>query len=174
MTAPVSAFARVPAPREWPDRDPVPEVTNLDPRPADAPADPRAVVALAALGTAHGWTTRVGYSRSHKRAQRIGEYVPVETFGVWADVHPDTGFRWCAMYERRRGSGTWAWARVMVWNGERSHSDLSVTDLKEFIGVRGSVTPGWFRAITRREHAKKLKAKTAAANRPRKAKEATS
>lgn len=150
----------------WPDVDPSPVVTNRDPRPVDAPADPRAVADLALRGRAAGWRVLVGYSRGFKRAQKIGTYTETETLGVWAGSHPDTRWRWSAMYERKAGTGTWTWTRITIWRDANHFTDASVTDLKDFIEVRGSVLPSWFKAIRTRERDKDAKAKA----RPKKTK----
>lgn len=146
----------------WPDSDPAPLVTNTEPRPDGAPSDPNSVTGLAALGRAGGWDVLTGYSRSLKRAQKIGTYTEVETIGVWAGSHPASGWRWSAEYQRKASGGTWAWVRVHIWRpGHAPHADATVTDLKEFIGVRGSVLPSWFEAITDRVRAQEAKAKAA-------------
>lgn len=170
------------APAEWPDADPSPEVTNRDPRPEDAPADPRSVTDLALRGRAAGWNVLVGYSRGFTRAQRVGEYKTVEVLGVWADAHPDTGYRWSAMYERTVGTKTWTWRRVTIWHpggralmgpGSSSYfADASVTDLKDFIEVRGSVPPSWFKGVHARVQEQEARQKVRARTRPTKTREA--
>jgi ribosomal protein S27E len=88
----------------------------------------------------------------------------VETFGVWSARHPDTGWRLYAMYERTIGAATgWKWARTGIWRpGQGARFvEASVTDLKDFITVRGSVLPSWFKAIHVREEQKKAKQRVA-------------
>ena len=155
---------RKPHAPSWPEHDPPFEVSNLDPRPADAPAVPRSVVSLMGLGTEAGWEMRVGYSRGPVRAKGTGTYKRVEIFGVWAGVHPDTGYRFSAMYQREIGKETWSWSSISIWRlGEVPFPYALVTDLKEFIRVSGSVGVPWFKAVEARELDKidkqKIKAK---------------
>lgn len=146
----------------WPEHDPLPEVHSTDPRPESAPADPRPVLAIVKAATAAGWLVRVGYSRGPARAVKVGTYKMVETFGVWSAPHPDTGWRFYGMYERTVGAATgWKWDRIGIWKpGGTRFVEASVTDLKEFIAVRGSVLTSWFKAIHQREERKKTQAKT--------------
>lgn len=167
--------AREEAAKAWPEHDPAPLILNTDPRPCDTPPDPRAVLDLVAKGVAGGWPVRVGYSRGFKRAQRIGTYTPMETFGVWAGVHPVSGWRFSALYERPVGGRAWTW-QVAIWrtSGDVLYfTDATVTDLKEFITARGLVPPAWFKGVNAREADKKSRAKLAARTRPAKRKEAT-
>jgi hypothetical protein len=76
------------------------------------------------------------------------------------------------MYERPVGRVSWTWVRVTIWRDANHFTDASVTDLKEFLSVRGSVLPGWFAAIHEREQAKAAKAKARPAT--RKVRETTS
>lgn len=122
--------------REWPAVDPPPVVLNTDHRPADAPADPSAVARVARQARAAGWEIRTGYSRGPMRAVAVGTFKDVQVFGIWAGVHPVTGWRFYAMYERTVGAATgWKWARITVWRGAERRSGLSVTELGEFIRV---------------------------------------
>lgn len=172
-----------PEPPSWPEHDPVPEVLSIDPRPADAPPEPRPVLAIVKAAETAGWLVRVGYSRGPARAVKVGEYKLVETFGVWAGAHPDTGWRFYAMYERTVGK-TWAWQRIGIWKPGRLVApglgprfvDANVTDLKDFIAARGSVLPLWFKGIHARVQDQADKARAAARARPatRKPKEGAS
>ena len=164
-------------PAAWPEHDPAPEVTTLDPRPADAPDEPRAVRLLVAEATAAGWQARVGYSRGPIRAVKVGTYKTVECFGVWASEHPETGWRFCAMHERTIGAATgWKWARVTMWHargkattgGALRFSHANRTDLSTFIELRGLVLPSWFAAIEKRVVEQAERQKAAAKKRPRK------
>lgn len=141
---------------DWPAQDPAPEVRSTDPRPADAPKEPRAVTLLVRAAERAGWSVRVGYSRGRARAQQRGAYKRVETFGVWG-LHPRTGLRWCAMYEMSPDlEGGWGWKRTAIWTpfatsvapglGSR-FVDANVTDLKEWLQVEGSVGPAWYKAV---------------------------
>lgn len=177
----------------WPEHDPAPEVTSLDPRPADAPTDPLAVRKTAARLEAAGWEVRIGYARSWKRQPKTGTYRPIETFSVQAGPGHPSGWRVMAVYERFRDAtyartyypgtpytvketppsgqpGTWKWASVRITppNGVFPRHAVSITDLKEFASVRGSVLPAWFIGIETREAAKEAKQKQAAKDRPKK------
>lgn len=157
------AITARPDPPAWPDIDPVPVVTNRDARPAGAPADPRAVAGLLRAGRAGGWAVMSGYSRGPMRAQKTGTYKDVEVIGVWAGVHPETGWRWYAMHERTTGAATgWKWARITIWRPGTAFrfTHATVTDLKTFLASRGTVERTWFAAIAAREEAKTAKAKT--------------
>jgi hypothetical protein len=178
----------------WPEHDPAPEVTSLDPRPLDAPSEPLAVRKTAAILKAAGWEVRIGYARSWKRQPKTGTYRPIETFSVQAGPGHPSGWRVMAVYERFRDTGaqltyypeakkpwlgtgnwsgqpgTWKWVRVRIvaGNGVFPRHAVSITDLKEFASVRGSVLPAWFQAIWEREEDKAERQKQAAADRPRK------
>lgn len=173
------AAMRKAEPPTWPERDPIPEVLDTDPRPVDAPAEPRAVLDLVKRATAAGWLVRVGFSRGPARAVTVNTYKLVETFGVWAAAHPDTGWRFCAMYERSIGAATgWKWDRTGIWKpgqvvapglGPR-FGHATVTDLKEFLEARGAVPPAWFKGVHARVMSQAAKTKTAAKARPATAK----
>lgn len=163
----------------WPERDPIPEVLSTDPRPADAPAEPGPVLDLVQRATAGGWLVRVGFSRGPARAVKVGAYKMVETFGVWAAPHPDTGWRFCAMHERSIGAATgWKWDRTGIWKPGHTVApglgsrfvDATVTDLKEFVAIRGSVLPHWFKGIHARVQEQAAKTRAAAKARPATAK----
>lgn len=150
----------------WPERDPMPEVCSTDPRPADAPGDPSAVVKLLTALRAGGWTAEVAYSRGPERAVRVGTYKMTEHFGVWAAAGHPSGYRVMARYSRTVGR-EWAWD-IRIWlPGERKprFRHALISDLHEFIGVRGSVNLAWFKGIHAREEDKAAKAKAAARNR---------
>jgi hypothetical protein len=155
-----------PEPRAWPENDPAPEHTTRDPFP-DMPL-PTALAALKKKAEAAGWEVRVGYSRAKRRAVKIGSYDLVETLGVWGEGH---GWRFSAMYERKPegavSAQAWKWGSISLWaDGKFPFSYASVTDLKEWLAVRGSVLPSWFAAIAAREKAKAEKQKAAAKTRP--------
>lgn len=164
---PLSAH-RDPAETGWPEHDPIPEVLNTDPRP-DVPVPP-AVAALQALGIHEGWEVRLGWSTGPERAVRVGTYKQTEAWGVWAGPHPETGWRWNAMYTRTKGK-TWAWRSTAIWlPGARTRFRYAtVTDLKECIAVHGTVGEAWFKAVHARvlDQAERTKA-AAKAKRERK------
>ena len=132
---------------------------------------------------------KVGYSRALLRGTENGTYRRVETFGVWFGNGHVSGWRASAMYQRfvdageihrfngeasidpdpktRKGApGTWSWKRVTVFQGFNRHHVL-LSDLKEFVKVRGSVLPSWFESISNREAGKKERAAQAAKARPK-------
>lgn len=172
----------------WPERDPEPEVSNRDPRPVDAPAIPKSVSDLAALAKAAGWEIRIGYSRALLRGTANSTYRMVETYGVWFGTDHVSGWRASAMYQRfadageirhfngktiepdastRKGKpGTWTWKAVTIFSGFKRH-EVNVTDLKEFVTVRGSVLPTWFDTIRERKSDQKEKQREAVRNRPK-------
>jgi hypothetical protein len=159
----------------WPATDPPPEIVCTAPRPADAPQEPRAVLSLQRAAQAAGWPILVGYSRGPVRAQRVGTYKRVEVFGIQAAPHPDTRWRFWALYSRTiHGTGTWSW-RVSIWKADQVvFTHATITDLQEFIAVRGSVTPAWFKGIHARVEDQKEQQRLAARNRKPKAKEGAS
>lgn len=159
---------RRPVAPSWPEDDPVPEVLDTDPRPDGAPGEPRSVLDIVKRATAAGWLVRVGYSRGPVRAVKVGTYKMVETFGLWSSEHPDTHWRFYAMHARTIGAATgWKWERIGIWRPGQGvrFVEASVTDLKEFILVRGSVLPSWFKAIHTREASKKSRARVEALGR---------
>jgi hypothetical protein len=124
------------------------------------------VARLTAAALAAGWAVRVGYSAGPERAVRVGTYKDTEHFGVWAGPHPDTGYRFSAIYSRTIGK-EWAWD-IRIWTpGVRRprFRHALISDLQQFIGVRGAVDQAWFRGIRAREEDKAAKAKAAARNR---------
>lgn len=164
----MSDLYRKPAKPLWLIMPPPPEVTNREPKPDDAPDVPKSVLALAKLAEAGGWEARIGYSRAVKRGQKTGSYRPIEVFGVWLGGGHPSGWRASALYERFRDAkqedthyedgswrrtvepvgkpGTWSWeCRLFSVKGRH---EVSVTNLKEFMSVRGSVLPSWFEAKT--------------------------
>jgi hypothetical protein len=154
----------------WPEHDPVPEVLSTDRRPAGV-TPPKPVLDLAARGLEQDWTTRIGYARGPARAVKVGTYKMVESWSVWAGPHPETGWRWMACYHV--GSG---WKTIQMWlpGHPPRFTQGSVTDLKEFIVVRGTVGKPWFKAIEARESEKVERTRLAARNRTGKAKEGAS
>jgi len=158
-----------PAGTVWPERDPKPEVSTRDPRPADAPDAPLGVRKLAALAKAYGFEARVGYSRAAIRGVCLGTYRKVESFSVWFAPSHSTGYRPFALYERfvdakeilvydgrldviavdpetRAGTpGSWKWSQVSVI-GKGAYVELTITALSEFIELQGLVLPSWLEA----------------------------
>lgn len=147
-------------------------VSNLDPRPADAPPEPGPVKSLVKVLEAGGWNVRVGYSVAWRRAQKTGHFRKAEFFGVYAGEHEHAGYRVVSVYWRfadkeetfawyrdvgalepvTKASGEpagWTWQDGRIVRGFKRHR-VKVTDIKEFAAVRGSVTPGWFVAIAER------------------------
>jgi hypothetical protein len=147
-------------------------VSNLDPRPDDAPPVPAPVASLVKTLEAAGWTVRVGFSRAWRRAPKTGHYRKAEFFGVFAGDHPSCEFRVISVYWRfadkaelfawyrdvmalelvTKASGEpagWTWQDGRIVRGFTRHR-VKVTDIKEFARVRGSVLPGWFAGIARR------------------------
>jgi hypothetical protein len=151
---PAFAYGNRPGPRMWPENDPGPEVTNLDPFPSDFTV-PAAVKQLVGKAEAAGWEVRLGYSLGPRRAVKIGTYDRVETLGVWAGPHPDSGWRFSAMYERKPDGAPsaqkWKWGKTSIWRADRfPFPYCNVTELKEWISVRASVLPSWFEQVTKR------------------------
>jgi hypothetical protein len=158
----------------WPAIDPPPEIVCTAPRPADAPTEPRAVLSLQRAAQAAGWPILVGYSRGQVRAQRVGTYKRVEVFGVQAAPHPDTRWRFWALYSRTMPAGTWSW-RISIWKADQVvFTHATISDLVEFIAVRGSVMPAWFKGIHARVEDQAERQREAARNRKPKAKEGAS
>lgn len=166
--------ARKPAVIDWPAEDPKPEVTSLDPRPADAPAEPKAVLDLARLARGAGFEARIGYSRGPVRAVKRGTYKRVQAFSVWG-LHGASGWRFVAVHQHSPDlKGPWKWDSVALWLpgslvapglGTR-FVDATVTDLKEWLGVSGNVGPAWFKAVHARVMEQAERTKTAAQQRP--------
>lgn len=159
----------------WPDRDPIPEVTTRDLALTLAGPHPAAVVKLRKAAERADWTTRVGYSRGPVRAVKIGTYKMVEAFGLWTSVHPGSGYRFRAVYSHTVGAAQWAWD-IAIWTpgyGVR-FVHATITDLHEFVEVRGSVARAWFKGIEAREIEKQERKRAAARNRTAKPKEGQS
>lgn len=176
----------------WPDRDPAPEVRNIDVRPADAPEEPPLMVKLRLIAEEAGWPCRSGYSRARVRGQETGTFYTLESWGLWSGAHP-SGWRFVAIYGRRADTdqtwtyypesgryvetspasgepGKWAWKSIAIFSGSARHSVL-ITDLRSFLQVRGSVLPSWFASIVQREAEKKEKQRASAKSRPKKTRE---
>lgn len=114
----------------WPEHDPSPVVTTVDPRPEGAPTDPSAVLKLVRAAQAAGWATRTGYSRGPLRTRSPGRYKDVEIIGVWASEKD--GLRWYAMHERTIGAATgWKWGAITTWTATERTSNLKITALME-------------------------------------------
>ncbi|MFL6145616.1 MAG: hypothetical protein ACJ72N_27610 [Labedaea sp.] len=116
----------------------------------------------------------MGYSRGPVRSVRVGAYKRVEVFGVQAAPHPETRWRFWALYSRPLPAGVWSW-RISIWRADRVvFTHATVTDLADFIGVRGSVLPAWFKGIHARVEEQKERQRVAAKARPKKTKEGSS
>lgn len=147
-------------------------VSNLDPRPDDAPPEPKSVQDLRKNLEAGGWTVKIGFSRAWRKGQRTGTFRKAEFFGVFAGLHETCPFRIVHVYwrfadkteefewyrdsgtleqsEKACGAaGTWTWQDGRIIQGFTRHR-VKVTDTKEFAAVSGSVLPGWFAGIERR------------------------
>jgi hypothetical protein len=154
-----------PEPRAWPEHDPAPMRSNREPLP-EGFIVPNAFAAVKKKAEACGFEVRYGLSQSMKRKVLIGSYDALDTLGMWG---AGNGWRFSAMYERKPEANNpdWKWGSISLWaEGKFPFPYASVTDLKEWLAVRGSVVPGWFAAITAREKAKAAKQKAAAKNRP--------
>lgn len=170
----------------WPDKDPVPLWFNTAPPPSYAPAMAAPALRLKNRGEAAGWPIRTGYSRAWRRGQKVGHFRLIEAYGVWAGDHPSK-WRFLAIHERfvdakaehayfadtdelelitsgSGGPGTWTWSNVVIFRAFARHHVL-ITDLGNFLDVRGSVTPGWFKEIEERDERKKQRQKLAAKGR---------
>jgi hypothetical protein len=151
-----------PPPPAWPAQDPPPEVLSVQDRPLEAPGVPRAVSMLQRAAQGAGWVALVGYARSPERAVRVGTYKITESYGLYTDLAH--GVRLSAVYARTSPGGAWAWRNTAIWPirvpglGSR-FTHATVKDLQEFVAVRGSVMPAWFKGIHAREEDKKLKAR---------------
>jgi hypothetical protein len=179
-------YARREPPRDpWPENDPEPEVTTLDPVP-DGVEPPSSVLGIVKAGKASGYEIRIGYSRARLRGQTLDTFRTVEAWSLWFD--PGLGaVRPFGSYERFEDKtrvwmwspdgwseheppagepGTWKWARVRI-----GRQECSISDLKEWMSVRGSVLPAWFAAIRKRIEEKERKQKAAAKARPKKREE---
>jgi hypothetical protein len=167
----------------WPPQDPAPTVTTRDPRPAGV-TEPASVVALVKLAEVNGWQCRVGYSRAARRGVKLGTFRDMEAFTVWFSL--DGTHRPFGAYERfvdarecRRWSvggwdletpaagtpGAWAW-RCNIAGTRFIH--VTVSQLKEFIKVRGSVLPSWFDQIIKEQAVKRAAEKAKARTRTKK------
>ena len=175
---------RKPEVLDWPERDPDPEVRSTDPRPADAPAEPRAVKELEALAVMAGFEVRIGYARGRARAVKRGTYKALETFAVYGLLRA-SGWRFSARYDFSPDlKGGWKWGDTGIWlPGHTVAPGLGVrftlatiTDLKEWVGAAGNVTPAWFKGIHARVTEQAEKQRQAAKERPasKKAKEGMS
>lgn len=159
----------------WPEADPLPSVLSTDPLPLDAPAQPAAVRKLRAEALLAGFEVRVGYSRGQARMVKVGQFKTVEAFGVWG-LRTETGWRFVAINSRSPDlKAGWAWDSVAIWLpgqpvapglGSR-FVEATVTDLREWLGVRGDAGPAWFEAIHARvqEQAERTKARPASSSR---------
>lgn len=147
-------------------------VSNRDERPAYAPEVPGPVNSLVKAIQAGGWITEVGYSRAFRRGQRTGTYRVADFYGVYAGAHNTSPYRIVAIYwrfadkteefsyfsdvgaleqtEKACGTpGAWTWQDGRIVLGFNRYR-VKVTDIKEFVKVRGSVLQGWFAGISRR------------------------
>jgi hypothetical protein len=158
-----------PPPPAWPASDPPPEVLSTD---GVAQEVPRAVKGLQRAAESAGWVVRVGYSRSQERAVKVGTYKVTEAFGLYTDLAH--GVRISAVYSRTVGAKIWTWRNTAIWPirvpgmGSR-FVDATVSDLQEFVAVRGSVLPAWFKGVHARVHdaAARAKARAKTAGKPK-------
>jgi hypothetical protein len=158
--------------RDWPDPPP-PETVSTAPAPPGVPEVPRTVLALQRAAEGAGWAVRVGFSRAQERAVRVGTYKTTEAWGVWVGVHPVTGWRFSAIHTRTVGSSTgWGWRNTSIWSPRFTYA--TITDLLEFISVRGDVGTAWFKAVHARVEDQKEQQKLKAKERPKATKEGSS
>jgi hypothetical protein len=175
-------YRRKPAASGWSEVEPPPEVTTRDARPPDAPSVPSAVLKLQRAAEGAGWTILTGYSRGPERAVRVGTYKLTEAYGVYADRHPGSGWRFAALYARTVGAKSWAWRSIAIRRpGHLVGPGLgavfvhaTITDLHEFIAVRGDVGTPWFKAVQARVEDAAVRARAAARTRPSTHKEGSS
>lgn len=146
----------------WPAEDPKPVPVAV----VNWPSMPRAVVSLQKALHAAGWVTLTNYARAEERAVKVGTYKLTESWALWTDWA--NGVRICAVYSRTVGAKTWAWRNTAIWPIQvpglgSKFVDATVTDLLEFVQVRGSVLPAWFKGVHARvqDQATKAKARTA-------------
>jgi hypothetical protein len=166
--------ALAPGREAWPAEDPLPTVLSTGPQPEGVPEVPRAVLGLQRAAEAAGWAIRVGYSEGQRRGVSVGTYKPVRAYGIHSDAAH--GWRFNAVYDLEAKG----WYTIAIWPvpfrpvapglGSR-FTHASVTDLKEWITVRGSVLPAWFKGIHARVEEQRERQKAAARNRKPKAKE---
>ena len=130
------SYARKEERPPWPESDPAPEVTTLDPIPVKKP---RAV----ALFAAEYPFVRIGYSRVLLRGVTLGTYRRVEMWSLW--FPPEMQPRPFARYERFADAketvrwdgstfapfvpatgepGTWKWSRVRYGSEEIGFTEL--------------------------------------------------
>ena len=174
-------YRRPPEPPGWLETDPPPEVTTRDPRPDGVPTPPLAVIKLQRAAERAGWPVLIGYSRGPERAVRVGEYKITEAYGVHADRHPSTGWRFVAVYSRTVGGRSgWSWRISIRRPGHLIGPGLgavfrhaTITDLYEWLAVNGDVGVAWFKAVHARVEQQKEDQREAARNRPGKPKEGT-
>ncbi len=139
---------------DWPEMDPAPLVTSLDPVPADAPECRKPFLDLQRFAERHGWEVRAGYSLGQTRAVRKGTYKTQHTWGLWGRGY---GWRWCAMYawspDLKAG---WAWDGTAIWRADGGVVALdlgfrfvvaNVTDLREWLSLNGDTGAAWFKAV---------------------------
>lgn len=166
--------ARKPPALDWLEKDPEPTVRSIDPRPEDAPAEPKTVRDLAGLAVLSGFEVRIGYSRGRARAVKRGTYKVVQAFGVYG-LQEVAGWRFSAIHAHSPDlKGPWKWESVALWLPGHTVApglgtrfvDATVTDLREWLQVRGSVTPAWFKGIHARVMEQRERAAAAAKARP--------
>lgn len=143
---------------------------------------PEPVIKLQRAAERAGWPISVGYSRGPERAVRVGTYKITEAFGVWAGAHPTTGWRFVAVYARTVGGKSgWSWRSVSIRRpGQLIGPGLgavfrhaTITDLYEWLAVRGDVGTPWFKAVQARVEQQREDQRRAARQRPGKPKEGT-
>lgn len=142
---------KVPPP-VWPERDPEPEHTTRDG--VFRVVRPDAVTKLIKAAARSGFTVRTGYARGWARAVKIGSYRHLDSYGIALLGH---GWRVHAVYARTVGAKTWEWRSIAIWGVARPQrfGYATITDLTQFVALRGAVTPAWFKGIYAREEDKR-------------------
>lgn len=149
LSAPYYRARKVPPPA-WPEDDPAPEITTREGLQVSAP---QAVAKLSKAAREAGFEVRVGLARGWARAVKIGTYRHLDSVGIALLGH---GWRVHAVYARTVGGKTWAWRSIAIWGVTRPQrfGYATITDLGQFVALRGGVGPAWFKGIYARETAK--------------------
>lgn len=134
----------------WPEHDPEPETTTREGLQVSAP---QAVAKLGRAAREAGFEVRMGVARGWARAVKIGTYRHLDSVGVALLGH---GWRVHAVYARTVGAKSWAWRSIAIWGVTRPQrfGYATITDLSQFVALRGNVGPAWFKSIYAREMAK--------------------
>lgn len=137
-------------PPSWPEYDPAPDYTTREGLQVSAP---QAVAKLGKAAREAGFEVRMGVARGWARAVKIGSYRHLDSVGVALLGH---GWRVHAVYARTVGGKSWAWRSITIWGVTRPQrfGYATITDLTQFVALRGNVTPAWFKGIHAREMAK--------------------